>query len=279
MKHIEIPEVQRSLYIPENLMECNGLEYVKICHHLYEFSLGHITYEDFKVRAITELLGYRFHPKKSSKSALENLCLLSSIMEGYFEDYDGAKQIKLDFIDLKIRHIKSFYRKFYSPGEVFQEMIYGQYADASRLFLQYSQTQDEELLYLITAILYLRKKEVYNSNLIEAKASILKSFVSKAEIYGVYLQFAAFQKYITSAEVEWGNQQLDFSIIFDVNEVQTEKIPGLGADAIIFTLAETGVFGTVKQVRKSKFWEVILRMYDLRKRDLDYQNLQNVENK
>ena len=49
------------------------------------------------------------------------------------------------------------------------------------------------------------------------------------------------------------------------------KIPGIGMLSIAHQLAESQVYGPIQEVRKTDFWEIILRLYDIRKRDLDHQ--------
>src|SRR5690606_5517885 len=93
------------------------------------------------------------------------------------------------------------------------------------------------------------------------------------EVFGFYLLFASFQKYLTSAKIYWQGKELDLSILFsddEIKEVESD-IPGIGMHSTLFTLAESGVFGTIKEIRKENFWEIIIRMYDLRKRDLDHK--------
>jgi hypothetical protein len=69
-----------------------------------------------------------------------------------------------------------------------------------------------------------------------------------------------------------GNE-LDLSILFegDGSVQPTSGLPGIGLKSTMYSLAESGVFGSLKQLRKENFWEVILRMYDIVKRDKDVE--------
>ena len=40
---------------------------------------------------------------------------------------------------------------------------------------------------------------------------------------------------------------------------------------MLYSMAESGIFGELEKVRKTNFWEIFIRMYDIRKRDLDMQ--------
>ena len=48
-------------------------------------------------------------------------------------------------------------------------------------------------------------------------------------------------------------------------------MPGIGMDSIAFSIAESGAFGNIEQVRKTNFWQIMVRMYDLRRTDLERQ--------
>jgi hypothetical protein len=50
--------------------------------------------------------------------------------------------------------------------------------------------------------------------------------------------------------------------------------PDLGMKSMLYVIAESGIFGTEKEVRKAPLWEILVRMYDIRKRDFDALKLQ-----
>jgi hypothetical protein len=46
------------------------------------------------------------------------------------------------------------------------------------------------------------------------------------------------------------------------NTTSTETFASIGLDQVAFTMAESGAFGNLEQVKKANFWEVMVRMYD-----------------
>ena len=51
-------------------------------------------------------------------------------------------------------------------------------------------------------------------------------------------------------------------------------------DSIMFTMAESGAFGDLQKVQKTNLWQILIRMYDIRVRDLAAQKQQeNANNK
>ena len=124
---------------------------------------------------------------------------------------------------------------------------------------------------MLMATFYLPKNQEYNSSKVEKLSKKFK-YIDFGCVYGFFLFFGSFQIYITSTIVLWEGKKIDFSILFkdnDNDDKSVSNIPGLGFKSIAYQLAESQVFGDLKTLRKENLWEVMLRLYDLRKRDLD----------
>ena len=52
MHYLEIPEKNLTLYIPENLGECDAKQYAEMAKLMYWLFIGQITYQDFKTLAV-----------------------------------------------------------------------------------------------------------------------------------------------------------------------------------------------------------------------------------
>ena len=291
MHLIEIPEANIKFYFPSNLGECVPEQYINFCSLIYQYHIGQIDYESLRVHAVYKLCNLK--PSKKELSEKEdlfkwsNIYKLSLFVDEFFEDNgEGQKVMIQNYIHNPVPDI-SLFRKYYGPSDQFMNITFGEYSDVLRLFNDFQATGDKKLLYIIAAILYRPKKAFhgirkrlnnydgdirvsYNAKIIEDRAYKFK-VLDMGFIYGVYLYFASFQKFITTAKIMWGGREIDFSILFEKQDgdEQDETIPGLGMDSIIFSIAESGSFGTTEQVRKVNFWEVYIKMYDLRKRDLD----------
>lgn len=216
--------------------------------------------------------------------------MLADLVESFFEvNQKEQKVIGLYYVHNPVPKNKILLTNYYGPSDSFNNITFGEYTDALRLFNQYHATGETYLLYIIASILYRPKKsfhyfrkalssydgdirQSYNSHQIEERASKFK-YADFGFIYGVYLYFASFQQYITTAQIQWGGKELDLSILFESPEGEetTETIPGIGMDSILFTMAESGLFGTLEKVNQTNLWQILIRMYDIRKRDLEQQ--------
>lgn len=286
MHTIEIPERGRILYLPENLAECDSTQYIDMCELLLRYQLGQITYDMLRVQAVYKLLDLK--PSKKQLLILDeeakwgNVYQISRLVDSFFEDREGQKVIRMDFIHNPVPRFRPLWKYYYGPADTFANVTFGEYLDALRLYLDFAATGNENLLNMLAAIFYrpamrlhrLRPhngdiRQPYNPHEVEKRAQALK-YAPKGFIYGVYLMFASFQKYISSAVVPWAGRELDLSILFQEDDSgQLEAVPGIGMQALAFALAESGEFGSLEVVHKVNLWTIFIRLYDLKKKDLD----------
>jgi hypothetical protein len=290
MHTIEIPEKNRRLYMPENLSQCDSDQYLDMCELLYRYQCGQLPFDSLKVQAVYRLLNLKptkkelLIPEEEVKWA--NVARLAELAESFFEDKDGQKVIAIDYTHNPVPKIKPLLKSYYGPQDGFANVTFGEYTDGLRIFLEYSRTGNEALLRELAAIFYRPKKSLhcikklspryngdirqpYNPVSIESRAEAFK-YCHPGFAYGFFLYFASFQKYITQAVIPWGGQELDLSILFDGNSTQEpETIPGIGMDAITFSIGESQVFGSKEQVRQVNLWEMLVYLYSLKKKDLD----------
>jgi hypothetical protein len=292
MHTIEIPDAKIKRYIPSDLSECDAQQYIDMCELIFHFQNDTINYDEFRTHAIYKLL--QMKPSKAVHNEEEKFAAiyqLSELIDDFFDiDDQGIKVIKQYYIHNPVRSFKPVWKTFYGPADQFRDMTFGEYRDGLRLFHDFHATGDMHILTLLTAIFYRPKKsfhylkkqlasydgnirERYNSNTLDLRSKGFK-LAPVGFMYGFYLLFASFQKYIIDAKILWGGQEIDFSILFESNkneESTTNRVPGIGMDSIAFSMAESGTFGNIKEVDNTNFWEIFARMYDLRRTDLERQ--------
>lgn len=289
MHCIEIPEAKIKKYIPSDLSECFDKQYIDMCQLMFNFQNNEITYDEFRTHAVYKLLDMK-RTKKTTEEGLvkfANIYSISELIDGFFDiGAEGTKIIKQDYIHNPVLKFKPIFTTLYGPSDSFMNVTFGEYTDGLRLFHDFHATGDMTYLTLLCALFYRPKKRfhfikkhasAYDGDIrIPYKASELENNARQLKhapigfVYGFYLLFASFQKYLVEAKILWSGKELDFSILFKSDGTGTNEItPDIGMDAIVFSLAESGVFGKVEEVRKTNFWEIMIRMYDLRRADLE----------
>lgn len=291
MHTIELPEAKIKRYIPADLSECDSQQYMDICELIFYYQNETIDYDEFRTHAAYKLLNMT--PAKNQQlddeEKFTNIYLISELIDDFFEiDENGLKTIKQYYIHNPIPKFKPLWQTYYGPSDSFMNMTFGEYTDGLRLFHDFHATGDMSYLTLLTALFYRPKKsfhfirkrlgnydgdlrEPYNSHTLEERAKGLQ-LAPLGFVYGFYLLFASFQKYLVDAKIMWGGKEIDFSILFESgNSEETSDTPGIGMDSIAFSIAESGAFGNIEKVRNTNFWQIMVRMYDLRRTDLERQ--------
>lgn len=285
---IDIPAVKRTFYFPENLAECDGEQFADMSKLVYMFSSGQINYFDFRILAVYALLRLKT-PKKIPKVISEddpkwqNIFRLSQLVDYFFErkeNPDGEKlEIKLDFIKNHYPEHKMF-GTYMGPSDGFQNVNFGQYVDGLEEYIYFSQSGDLEALRLLFCIFYLPEGEKYSLEMAKKRAKGILAQTDIRHLYGFYLFFTSMQQYILGGSLAVMGNEIDLSIIYQEAAEQKKaksSIPGIGLHSVLFDLAESGVFGNYEGVRDTNMWTILLRLYELKKKEIDQLNREKNE--
>ncbi len=291
---LDIPQANRTLYLPEDLSECDSDQYKEVCELIYQYNTGEIIYNTFRVQAFSKLL--YIIPGKNQLTETEdleknsNISQHSELIDSFFETPEkesDSKVIKQNYTNNHIPFVYPLWHKYFGPSDQFNNITFGEYTDAINLYIEYETTKDEEYLRLLMAIFYRKKRkfhwlrnwlfkytadvrESYNEATIEARANTFKE-LTNGELYGFYLFLASFHKYLTNCELNLNGNPINIGMLFQESETKevSSDLPGLGLKSIEYQLSESGVFGSNKEVRATNLWEILIRLYDITKRDKD----------
>lgn len=279
---IQIPEAGHMLYLPTELAHCNTKQYVEFNELLYNWNAGQISYDDLRIHAIYKLLEIEKSTTKlnsiEEQNKLSNIYALSELIDSFFDISEGKYTIKLNFQHNPMLAIKPMFESHTGPDGYFKNITFGKYLDGLNLYFEYAQHKERHLLNMLLATFYTSK---YSPENIEKDAKAFEKY-PVGYAYGMFNFFGAFQLFINDTQVSWEGKTIDLSILYKPigeNKFQSD-IPGLGMKSLAYQLAETSVFGDYEKVRNTPLWEVILRLYDLRKRDIDnYKQEQELKKK
>lgn len=291
MHSIEIPEIKKTLYMPSDLSECDARQYIEMCGLIYQYQTGLLSYEDLRVHAVYKLLNLKRkqNPNEAvEEEKMDNILSISLLVDNFFIRNGEQLIINQNYINNPVKSFAPAFKRFYGPTDGFQNLKFGEYVTALRLFLEFSANPDYNLLLEIAATLYRPKKSfhfirralpkhdgdcrvpfnpVFTDDYIKSMKYAPVGFV-----YGVYLFFGAMQQYITSAQIPWAGKVIDLSILFDSDSKSKEpEHAGLGMDAVLLSMAEGGTFGNLEETMQTPFWTIMLKMYDIRVRNIEQQ--------
>lgn len=281
---IEILDTNKILYLPTQLAFCDAQQFIDMAQLILLYQTNVLTYEEMRVQAVYKLLNMQ--PinsilKQEQYNKMSNIYQLSELIDSFFDidEATGQKSIKLNFLHNPIYEYKPFFRTYYGPDQLFQNITYGEYTDALRMFNEFIVNPSDELLIAFVSVLYKPKnrflffRRLFGFSQDTDRIEHTKYNIQKIEklikklpigfVYAVYLVFASFQKHITSIEIPWNGKTLDFSIIFQQDETVESKYEGLGLDSLSFVIAEAGTFGNRDQLNKTPFMDVFIKFYDI----------------
>lgn len=285
MHDIKIMELNKRIFIPENLAECNREQYLNMSKLICMFQTQEINFNQFKVLGLYSLMNMDFE-KNELQSVQEekwdNIYLTSQLLETFFEtDENGQKHLLLDFVHNPVKVVKYKMHSFYGPKDGFRNMTWKQFIEGIGELQSFADDGKVEHLVNIFAMFYLKSNESLNKIDLEKRVHFFR-FLDIRYIYGFFLLFSSFWKFIkTQSVVKVDGREIDLRIMFEESDSEDPlpELTELGFRSTSFQLAESGVFGTYEELEQSNFWNVIFRMYDMtirnKKREAEMENEKN----
>lgn len=284
---IEIPHLNKTLYMPLTLQQCDTRQYIAFHELLYQLESAQINYGEFRLLATYKLLDIDVGSRnrindREADEVISNMLQIAEHIDHYFNIEDQGASLVLGYTHNHITEIKPQKHTFYGPKVYFTDVTWGEFSDAVNVFMEFNRSKDISLLRRLMAIFFRKRfssaeekhlRVPYKEEYTDLKVTLFED-LSIGELYGFYYTFANFHTYFTSSGVSWEGQPIDMSIIFteqdgDEDNDYESPFPSLGLKSIEFQLSESGVFGSNKDLRETNLWTVALRLYDIRKRDLD----------
>lgn len=283
---IDIPEIKTTLYIPTSIDELDDRQYADIAKAFAWFQMGQINLFEFRTLGVYALLGLKAEKTKYKSledipeqdfHKWENIFRLSEILDSFFEEEiteDGVKQLKVK--QYFTRNFLPKYRllkKYDGPEDGFTDSTFGQYLDGLEEFIYFSQNGDLKSLQMLFSIFYLPKNEEYSYKKSKERATTWFKHTDIRHVFGFYMFFTSMQLYFQSGEIEVMGNKIDLSLIYqEVTKGKVSEIAGIGMHGVLNDLAESGVFGPAESVRKTNLWTILLRLYELKKKEIDDNN-------
>ena len=286
MHSIEIVGTKIVLQYPENGTEFNREQLLSFSRLMLLLNTDLITYDDFKVRLTYEFLNLRRSADLSlpeNKEIVENVYLISQFVDAYFsekrEDGKAIRVVEMQFYNQVLPEVKIGNRTYYGPDSALLNTKYGEYIQALTAFVDFSKSGKGHFLDTLIATLYRpenpdndpenpdtnysadRRRE-FNPELTEHYARSLKN-LNADEKHAIYLFFASCQHFIatnTSLDIGGGNT-IDLSVLFK-QEPGSNAVKSLGLVGTLYSIAESRVFGNVKEVAGQNTYDVLAYLVD-----------------
>ena len=273
MHSLEFQEINERMWIPENLGECDKRQYLDASKLILMFQMGELNESQFRVMLLYSLLNMDFEKSEleyEDEEKWDNIYICSEVLKSFFtEDENGQKHLVQGYVNNPMKSVSYKAHTFKGPKDAFQGITYGQLEDGVGEINNFVKYGEIESLVKLFAIFYLKGNEKYSAVKMEKRIKFF-DHLDIRYVYGFYLLFVSFFNYLTKECIMViDGRELDLRILFatpesnDNEDSETDEPEGLGMRATSFQLAESGVFGTLAELREADAMMVLVRMYDL----------------
>jgi len=289
MHKIEIPDRHILREFPSEVQEMDQSQFINFIDLVLKYTSGHISIEQFKVLLIKKLLNIKYDLRYASLTAVEkeeiagNIIILSELCESFFEEIQkDGKTIKSFKLSFTKNFIPVICNKYYGPQDALQDVTFCEYRIAHSHFVAYIDSHDENELNKLIAVLYRphkrflwirRKLRSYNgmdrvSFTAKSNPAIFEKRVRKISTlpisvrYGIFLYFSGSEQYLVNGKPVVDGKEIDLSIIYEKSENAGDS-PDIGLIGILYSLAETKVFGSIEETDGQNLYDVMIRLYQV----------------
>jgi hypothetical protein len=164
--------------------------------------------------------------------------------------------------------------KLLGPQSHGSDLRFAEYRSAVEFYNRYTKDHNPDDLNALVGILYRKPcrktsdaafdgnyREPFNRYLIGKYARRVKNFPEYLK-WGVYLWFAHFCRYLLEGTFIIEGNEVCFSPIFErtKSDPDEKKVNSIGMTAVLFSLAESGTFGTAKETDETELFRVLLKL-------------------
>ncbi len=266
---------KKTLEFPDCWEELTQKEWEKLLKLMFELNTQkELTLRDVKRAWCSFVLSGRGIRKQDKIEYYILVNDLADSIDWMFSIEDDGKLVSLNFDSTQ--NLLPKWSKYSGPADHGADLTFGEFRTCVALFNKYNTEQDNRSLELLCGILYRKpasknsgkRREDFNKNLFNVYQRRVAQMPAQLK-FGVYLWFASFCRFLVSGEFIIDGCDVCFESIFasnskENNESNTDM--GLGMNAILFTLAESGIFGNVDETDNTSLMRTLMKLlYDEQK--------------
>lgn len=288
MHKLWIPDRDETYLMPSEMAELSPRQYLGFCKVIWMLDKGKISMKDAEHALVIALADIKLTwtyalLSASKKEAIHlNLINLLPLVQTIFtekltESGETALIPSISFIDNKI----PFFKKLVGPDDALANCTFYEYKEAYAQWYQYQQSNDEAHIDHLIAILYRPKKKYLRLNKMRknfngdfrqpftviSNPAILERRIKQVSKwkpwvkYGIWLWFTACMEFLRTGKPVIDGIEIDLSILY---KGESGGGLGIGLTGVLYSLAETGVFGGIRETGDSNLYDVLARLYQVK---------------
>jgi hypothetical protein len=259
-RYIELPDTW------DELTEADWRELLKIRQHIVAHG-GRYSYLDVTTETARIMLKNR---GISCQPGNQQYVLLVGQLAKSLGWLWHADDNTLSLVYKDTRNLLPHIREWTGPASHGADLMFGEFRTAVALIKDYERTPNETILQALAGLLYRPaatpeqqhgtglRRQPWNWDPMEKNFERGRQ-MKPWQTWGVYAWFAWFCEYLTTGTFIIEGEEMCFAPLFSKSSGSSRKGPG-GMTAIALTLAESHVFGTVKEVEDTPLLTVMQKL-------------------
>lgn len=248
----------KTVNIPSVLDELNGEQYGQFLILAVLMNRETITPAQFRVKWISFLLGMKTDYVMYTQNIIRELDAQLEKLDGFFSYTTGKEGERIVTPILSTgRNLMQDFGGWHGVGDMLNGLTFGNFCDCLGLLQQCRQAAEDDDNTDINEIFQEFALKLYRFETL-GKTPPVPTLLA---IHAVNF-FSAVWEMILSAPVYIGGEDIDFRILFKKLAASDRKPDDkTGWTGIAFEVAASGVFGNMKTVNDTPFWDVLLYLY------------------
>lgn len=307
MHTIDIIEKDIHVEFPSCWEEMSDDQYDYVMQQLVKLEDKKISIDDFKLLVLYKFLNIERSPfdvykeKRLTPEQLEdkhaNIWQLMETLDFFFkiETREEKKCFVFNYESVRnfMPQIRVAGQIFYGPAHGLTDCSFAEYRFAFDCYCEYLINRNPDALNKLTAILWRPERENYQ----EIKKSVdfdgqrrEKFNMNHVEYFGVpkineapfYQKYAVFlffrncETFLRTGKFNLKNgREMSFSILYEKGEGGTDN--GLGLNSLLFTMADAGTFGNIKETDEANLYDVYFKLYDAKIKYDEWKQKNNIK--
>ena len=161
------------------------------------------------------------------------------------------------------------WRRLRGPKSHGADLTFGEFRHALAYCNNYTQVHHPEMLTALCGVLYRNAgdsklgqwREPFNANLMSFYANRIYAMPEYLK-WGVYAWFSSFCRFLTEGTFILDGHEVCFAPVFGRRKDEGEADQSLGLNSILFSVAESGVFGSIKETDDAPLLRVLMKLLD-----------------
>ena len=161
------------------------------------------------------------------------------------------------------------WRRYRGPKSHGADLTFGEFRHALGYCNSYTQKHRPDMLTALCGVLYRNAgnsklgqyREPFNANLIQLYCNRIHKMPDFLK-WGVYAWFSSFCRFLTEGTFIIDGHEVCFAPVFNRSKNEGSTDQSLGLNSILFSVAESGVFGSVKDTDDAPLLRVLMKLLD-----------------